>query len=495
MPGGALFADFSKQHVSPEALEALLGLADEVGVLEAREAMFTGAIVNMSEAQPALHTALRADPNTPVMVDGRDVSVDVQAERERTYAFARDVRSGIAHASDGRPFTHVLNIGIGGSDLGPALAYRAWLSTREPDLTCRFVSNLDPVTMQAVLAQLDPARTLVVMCTKSFTTAETLANFAEAQSWLAAALGPAAVATHSVIVTARPDKAAGAIARQTFLSWGWVGGRYSIASSMNLVNAIAFGPEMIDEFLGGMRAMDDHFRNTEPQRNAPLLMGLINLWNRSLLGRQSRSMIVYHDALAGVVDYVQQLEMESNGKSVTQDGSPVATDSAPIVWGGVGTNAQHAFMQLLHQGTTVVPVDFIGVVHTTAKNRAPHDELIANMFAQAEALAFGRDAASIRQTGVSEAGISHRVTPGNRPSTTMLLSSLSPATLGALIALYEHAVFTHGVVLGINSFDQWGVELGKQLAIAVMRDLERDTGDEVRDPSTSALMRWYRQHR
>ena len=497
LPNGAMVADFSKQHITPEVLKALLAFAADVDVSGVRDAMFAGEVINTTEAQPALHTALRAHATDRVMVKGTDVVVEVRAERERLAAFARDVRSGIAHAADGRPFTHVLNIGIGGSDLGPALAYTAWSTSRKPDLVCRFVSNVDPVSLEATLAALDPARTLVVMCSKSFSTAETVANCRDAQAWLSRSLGAESVAAHSVVVTAQPDRVAATslVARQTFMSWNWVGGRYSVASSMNLVNAIAFGPDVVDEFLDGMQSMDAHFRLAEPHRNAPLLMALINLWNRSLLARPTRAMLVYQDALAGFVDYVQQLEMESNGKSVRQDGEPVATDTAPIVWGGVGTNAQHAFMQLVHQGTTVVPVDFIGVAHTSARNVARHDELVANMFAQAEALAFGRDAEAVQRSGVDAAEARHRVAPGNRPSTTILLSSLSPCTLGALIALYEHAVVAHGALLGINSFDQWGVELGKHLASGVLGDLGQPDSARPRDASTSRLMQWYRTHR
>jgi glucose-6-phosphate isomerase len=497
LPNGAMVVDFSKQHVTPDVLEALLTYADEAGVADARDAMFAGGIVNLTEAQPALHTALRARATERVMIDGSDVVAEVHAERERLAAFARDVRSGITHAADGRPFTHVLNIGIGGSDLGPALAYAAWSASRKPDLECRFVSNVDPVSLEATLDALDPARTLVVMCSKSFSTAETVANCRDVQAWLAAALGSESVATHSVVVTAQPSRVAATalVARCTFASWKWVGGRYSISSSMNLANAIAFGPEVIDEFLDGMNAMDAHFRSAEPRRNAPLLLALINLWNRALLGRPTRAMLVYQDALAGFVDYIQQLEMESNGKSVRRDGGSVTVDTAPIVWGGVGTNAQHAFMQLVHQGTTVVPVDFIGVAHTSARNAARHDELIANMFAQAEALAFGRDEAAVRRSGVDAAAAPHRVAPGNRPSTTILVSSLSPSTLGASIALYEHAVFAYGVLLDINSFDQWGVELGKHLANSVIEDLGRTDVVASHDASTTRLLQWYRQHR
>lgn len=497
LPSGALFVDFSKQHVTPEVLDALIDLAAETGVAARRDAMFGGEPVNTTERRPALHTAMRAPEGSRVQVDGRDVIESVHREREDAHAFARDVRSGIVHASDGRPFTQVLNIGIGGSDLGPALAHAAWSTLREADLECRFVSNVDPVSLERTLATLDPARTLVVMCSKSFGTAETVANCRDAQSWLEAALGRGAVARHCVVVSAMPERAveAGLVARRSFESWQWVGGRYSVSSAMNLINAIAFGPEAIDEFLDGMRAVDEHFRTAEPRRNLPILMGLINVWNRSLLGRATRALVVYQDALRGLVEYVQQLEMESNGKSVLLDGSPTTVETAPIVWGGVGTNAQHAFMQLVHQGTSVVPVDFIGVASASGHNAARHDELVANMLAQAEALAFGRSADEVRAAGVDESVVAHRVAPGNRPSTTVFLSSLRPSTLGALIALHEHAVMVQGAVLGINSFDQWGVELGKQLAVRVMADLGRGDGGSTRDPSTTALMQWYVAHR
>lgn len=497
VPAGALLVDFSKQHVTPNVVDALLDLAAEAGVAARRDAMFDGRPINNTEHQPALHTAMRAPEGSRVEVDGRDVVESVRRERDDAHAFARDVRSGIIHASDGRPFTQVLNVGIGGSDLGPALAHDAWSSFREPDLECRFVSNVDPVSLERTLASLDPARTLVVMCSKSFGTAETVANCSDVQAWLGNALGRDAVAQHCVVVSAMPARAAeaGLVARRSFESWQWVGGRYSVSSAMNLVNAIAFGPEAVDEFLEGMRTIDEHFRTVEPRRNMPMLMGLINVWNRSVLGRGSRALVVYQDALRGFVEYVQQLEMESNGKSVLLDGSPATVETAPIVWGGVGTNAQHAFMQLVHQGTSVVPVDFIGVASTAARNTARHDELVANMLAQAEALAFGRNAEAVRATGADESIVAHRVAPGNRPSTTVFLSSLRPSTLGALIALHEHAVMVQGAVLGVNSFDQWGVELGKQLATEVVADLRRSDGTVTRDPSTVALMRWYDAHR
>lgn len=497
VPAGALFVDFSKQHVTQDVVDALLDLAAEAGVATRRDAMFDGEAVNTTECQPALHTAMRALAGSRVEVDGRDVVESVRRDREGAHAFARDVRSGIIHASDGRPFTHVLNVGIGGSDLGSALVHEAWSTLREPDLECRFVSNVDPISLERTLATLDPARTLVVMCSKSFGTAETVANCSDVQSWLEAALGRGAVAQHCVVVSARPERAveAGLMARRSFESWQWVGGRYSVSSAMNLVNAIAFGPEAIEEFLDGMRAVDEHFRTAEPRRNLPMLMGLINVWNRSLLGRATRALVVYEDALRGFVEYVQQLEMESNGKSVLLDGSPATVETAPIVWGGVGTNAQHAFMQLVHQGTSVVPVDFVGVAATPARNRARHDELVANMLAQAEALAFGRSAEELRAAGVDEQVVAHRVAPGNRPSTTVFLSSLRPSTLGALIALHEHAVMVQGAVLGINSFDQWGVELGKQLATKVVAGFGRSDSAATRDPSTAMLMQWYDAHR
>jgi glucose-6-phosphate isomerase len=497
VPSGVLLIDLSKQHVTPQVLDALLGLADDTGVAARRDAMFGGEAVNTTEHQPALHTVLRASADERVEVDGRDVVGPVRNGRAEAHAFARDVRSGIVHGSDGRPFTHVLNVGIGGSDLGPALVHSAWSTVMTPDLECRFVSNVDPVTLEHTLEGLDPARTLVVMCSKSFGTAETVANCRDVQSWLAGALGREAVAQHCVVVSAQSDRAvaAGLVSRRAFESWQWVGGRYSVSSAMNLVNAIAFGPEAVDEFLDGMHAVDRHFVTAEPRRNLPMLMGLVNVWNRSLLGRPSRALVVYQDALRGFVEYVQQLEMESNGKSVRLDGTPSAVETAPVVWGGIGTDAQHAFMQLVHQGTTVIPVDFVGVAATSARNTTRHDELVANMLAQAEALAFGRGAGEVSAAGVDHDVVAHRVAPGNRPSTMMFLSSLRPSTLGALIALHEHAVMVQGAVLGINSFDQWGVELGKQLAARVVGDLGRADGAATRDPSTAALMQWYDAHR
>ena len=483
--GQSILVDASKQNVDKEVFCELAGLAMRAAVADARDAMLSGAIVNTSEVQPALHTALRAPRGSRVEVNGVNVVDEVWSVRDQVSALAHDVREGRKLGATGKRITDVVNIGIGGSDLGPALVYSALATTRDPQVRVSFVSNVDPTNVTHVLAGLDPASTIVVVCSKSFSTAETLTNARIAQQWLAESLGPESVAQHTIAVTVDASKvAASGIAASTVLKmWPWVGGRYSVSSAVNVCNAIAFGADTIDQFLGGMRAMDEHFASEPFERNAPMVLGLIGVWNRSFLGRGSHALIPYADALGLFPAYLQQLEMESNGKSVTRDGERIAAETAPVIWGGVGTNSQHAFMQLIHQGTSVVPVTFLGVARPTTSRREEHTALVANMIAQSAALAFGR---------------SHedpaRAMPGNRPSTTILMSALTPATLGALIALFEHVVFVQGCVWGINSFDQWGVELGKKLAHEVAAELASGVPGASRDASSVQLQKWYLQH-
>jgi len=483
--GQSILIDASKQNVDKEVFCELAGLAMRAAVANARDAMLSGAVVNTSEVQPALHTALRAPRGSRVDVNGVNVVDEVWSVRDKVSALAHDVREGRRVGATGKRITDVVNIGIGGSDLGPALVYSALSTTRDPQVRVSFVSNVDPTNVTHVLAALDPASTLVVVCSKSFSTAETLANARIAQQWLADALGREAVAHHTIAVTVDASKvAASGIAASTVLSmWSWVGGRYSVSSAVNVCNAIAFGADAIDQFLGGMRAMDEHFATEPFERNAPMVLGLIGVWNRSFLGRGSHAMVPYSDALSLFPAYLQQLEMESNGKSVSGDGEVIETETAPVIWGGVGTNAQHAFMQLIHQGTSTVPVTFVGVARPTTVRHEEHTALVANMIAQSAALAFGR---------------SHedpaRAMAGNRPSTTILLSALTPSTLGALIALFEHVVFVQGCVWGINSFDQWGVELGKKLAHEVAAELASGSPGASRDASSIQLQKWYLQH-
>ena len=483
--GQSILIDASKQNVDKEVFCELAGLAAMARVADARDAMLSGAIVNTSEVQPALHTALRAPRGSKVVVNGVNVVDEVWAVRDAVTGFAHDVRDGRFLGSTGKRITDVVNIGIGGSDLGPVLVYSAVSTISAPQVRVSFVSNVDPTNVTQVLGGLDPATTIIIVCSKSFTTAETLANARIAQRWLADALGADAVAHHTVAVTVDESKvaSAGIAASRVLKMWSWVGGRYSVSSAVNVCNAIAFGADAMDQFLGGMRAMDEHFAREPFERNAPMILGLVGVWNRSLLGRGSHAIIPYADSLGLLPSYLQQLEMESNGKAVTRDGEALTTESSPVIWGGVGTNAQHAFMQLLHQGTSVVPVTFVGVARSNTVHHAEHAALIANMIAQAAALAFGN---------------SHddpaREMPGNRPSTTIVLSALTPSTLGALIALFEHVVFVQGCVWGINSFDQWGVELGKKLAHEVATELAAGASGASRDASSAQLQNWYLRH-
>ena len=481
----AVLVDFSKQNVDEHAVQCLIAVAEQAGVEQKRNDMFEGVVINGTEQQPALHTALRGPLETSVNVNGLDVMEEILRVRARVNEFAESVRAGRITSATGKKFQSVINVGIGGSDLGPTLVFETLSSSIAPAVSAHFVSNIDPTEVRSVLRKCNPETTLVVLCSKSFSTAETLSNGRIIAGWISDAVGAKNVSKHFVVVSVFPEKAesAGLPADYAFPMWPWVGGRYSISSAANLVNVIAFGSNAYDSMLSGMRSMDEHFLTTPLRRNAPVLMGLLNVWNRSILGRETRAMIAYSTALKSFANYVQQLEMESNGKRVTVDGAPVSMPTSPIVWGGVGTNAQHAYMQLLHQGTSVVPADFIGVAATPTHDCEAHDALVANLFAQTQALAFGN------------ATDPHRTLPGNRPSTTLMLSSLSPRTLGALIALYEHSVFVQGCVFGINSFDQWGVELGKKLANEVSAQISAPSETVGADASTAKLVQWYKIHR
>jgi glucose-6-phosphate isomerase len=481
----AMFIDFSKQNVDDHAVQSLIAVAEQAGVEQKRNDMFEGVVVNGTEHQPALHTALRAPEETSVNVNGVDVMEEVLRVRAQVNEFAESVRAGRITGATGKKFQSVINVGIGGSDLGPTLVYEALSSSSTPAVQVHFVSNIDPAEVRSVLRECNPETTLVVLCSKSFSTAETLSNGRIIADWISDSVGATNVSKHLAVVSVFPEKAAsmGLAADYIFPMWSWVGGRYSISSAVNLVNVIAFGSSAYNDMLSGMRSMDEHFMTAPLQRNAPVLMGVLNVWNRSMLGRETRAMIAYASALKSFASYVQQLEMESNGKRVTADGNPVSLPTSPIVWGGVGTNAQHAYMQLLHQGTSVVPADFIGVAATPTHDDEVHDALVANLFAQTQALAFGNETDP------------HRTLPGNRPSTTIMLSSLSPRTLGALIALYEHSVFVQGCVFGVNSFDQWGVELGKKLANEVSAQITAPSQSGGTDASTAKLVQWYKTHR
>jgi glucose-6-phosphate isomerase len=485
---GSLRADWSKNLVDDTVMQALFAVARAAGVAEHRDAMFRGDRINNTEQRPVLHTALRAPIDSQVVVDGTDVVPAVHEVLDRMGAFARRVRTS--------SITDVVNIGIGGSDLGPAMVYLATEAFSKPGLRCHFVSNVDGADISSTLDRLDPAHTLVVVSSKTFTTVETIANATEARRWLVAALGDAAVAEHFVAVsTNAPAVAAfGIDTANMFGFWDWVGGRYSVDSAIGLSLMIAIGPDEFADFLAGFHTIDTHFRTAPFEQNLPVIMAMLGIWYHNVLGAHSKAVLPYSHELRRFTAYLQQLDMESNGKGVRSDGSPVSTTTGAIVWGEPGTNGQHAFYQLLHQGTRLVPVDFIGIARPNHPLVAQHDLLMANLFAQGEALAFGKTFVEVKAEGVPEHQQLHRVFPGNRPSTTLLAEELTPNVVGQLIALYEHIVFVQGVVWGVNSFDQWGVELGKVLANRILPEFDVTTEPE-HDSSTNTLIRWYREHR
>ncbi|MDH5373600.1 MAG: glucose-6-phosphate isomerase, partial [Acidimicrobiia bacterium] len=477
----------------------LVAVARRVGLAEQIEAMFGGEHINITEDRAVLHTALRAARGEEVFVDGRDVMPDVHAVLDRMAVFAEQVRTGSWRGYTGEPIRHIVNIGIGGSDLGPAMAYLALRAYRHPDLDAHFVSNVDPADLASVLAEVDPATTLFIVASKTFTTLETLSNAHRARTWLVEQLGDeAAVARHFVAVSTNADQVAafGIDTANMFEFWDWVGGRYSLTSAIGLSLMIAIGPVAYSEMLSGFRAVDQHLRATPLERNVPVLLGLIGIWYRNLLRFPTYAVLPYSQDLEKFAAYLQQLDMESNGKRVRRDGSSVDLDTGPIVWGAPGTNGQHAFYQLLHQGTTVVPADLIGFIEPTDDQGGQHDLLMGNLFAQAEALAFGKTTDEVASAGVPPDLVPHRTFPGNRPTSMILAPRLTPSVLGQLISLYEHKVLTQGVIWGINSFDQWGVELGKVLASAIVDELTTEAPPALtHDASTNALIRRYRELR
>jgi glucose-6-phosphate isomerase len=477
---GDLRIDYSKQPLDDDLLARLLAQVESAGVTARRDAMFAGARINVTEDRSVLHTALRAPRDAVIEVEGVDVVPDVHAVLDAMAVFAERVRT------DDR-ITDIVNIGIGGSDLGPAMAAEALAAFGHPRLRTHFVSNVDGADVHTTLERLDPASTLFIIASKTFGTIETLTNAHTARSWLVAALGEAAVAGHFVAVSTNADRVAafGIDTTNMFGFWDWVGGRYSVDSAIGLSLMILVGPQAFGEFLAGFRVIDDHFRTAPATANAPILMAMIGIHHSDTLGRDTKAVLPYAQELARFAAYLQQLDMESNGKRVRLDGSPVDGDTGPIVWGEPGTNGQHAFYQLLHQGTRVVPVDFIGFATPNHPHRNHHDLLMSNLFAQAEALAFGRE----------NSAEPHRHFPGDRPSTLILADRLTPSVLGQLIALYEHIVFVQGVVWGINSFDQWGVELGKELANRITPELTDEPNPSLHDASTNAAIAWYRQRR
>ena len=478
---GDLRIDFSKQRIDDRVLEALLDAARQGGVEARRDAMFAGEHINVTEDRAVMHVALRAPRDVEMIVDGNDVVPDVHEVLDRMGEFAERVRV------DDR-ITHIVNIGIGGSDLGPAMASRALAAFGHERIQCSFVSNVDGADIASVLGRSNPASTLFIVASKTFGTIETLTNARTARAWLVDELGEAAVGDHFVAVSSNAERVAefGIDTDNMFGFWDWVGGRYSVDSAIGLSLMIAIGAAGFRDFLDGFRLIDEHFRSTPLAENAPVILAMIGIWNANILGFDTKAVLPYAQEMARFPAYLQQLDMESNGKSVRLDGSRVEANTGPIVWGEPGTNGQHAFYQLIHQGTRIVPVDFIGFATPHNELRDHQDLLVANLIAQSEALAFGR---------ASQPGEPYRNFEGDRPNTVILADELTPAVLGQLIALYEHIVHVQGTMWGINSYDQWGVELGKELANKVTPELTGEPTPEAHDASTNALIAWYRAHR
>jgi glucose-6-phosphate isomerase len=498
--GAGLHLDFSKNRVTDETLLLLGELARERGVAERREAMFAGEHINVSEDRAVLHVALRMPRNRSLIVDGVDVVKEVHETLDRMGEFCERVRSGEWVGHTGKPIRNIVNIGIGGSDLGPVMAYEALRHYSRRELTFRFVSNIDGTDFVESTRDLDPEQTLFIVSSKTFTTLETMTNARSAREWSLAGLGgdEAAVAKHFVAVSTNAEGVAefGIDTDNMFGFWDWVGGRYSMDSAIGLSTMLAIGPARFAELLAGFHAMDEHFRQAPTGENLPLLMGLLAVWYSDFFGAQTYGVFPYDQYLHRFPAYLQQLTMESNGKHVTVDGARVDYDTGAIYWGEPGTNGQHSFYQLIHQGTRLIPCDFIGFLNSLNPLGDHHDFLMSNVFAQGEALAFGKTAEQVRAEGTPEAVVPHRVMEGNRPSNTILAERLDPETLGALVALYEHSVFTQGAVWGIDSFDQWGVELGKVLAQKIIPELQAGAEPKLRhDSSTNALIRRYRDAR
>ena len=494
-----LYMDYSKHRVRSETLERLFALAKACRLNERIEQMFRGDRINVTENRPVLHVALRAPRSASILVDGHNVVEDVHAVLDRMADFAHRVRSGAWTGFTGKRIRTVVNIGIGGSDLGPAMAYEALRFYADRSLSCRFVSNVDGADFYEKTRDLDPAETLFIVASKTFTTLETMTNARTARAWLLKALGDdRAVAKHFVAVSTNAAEVQkfGIDTANMFGFWDWVGGRYSMESAIGLSTMIAVGPERFREMLDGSHQMDEHFRTTPFDRNLPVILGLLGLWYTDFFDAQTIGVMPYSQYLARFPAYLQQLTMESNGKHVTVSGARVNYETGPIFWGEPGTNGQHSFYQLIHQGTRLIPCDFIGFAQPLEDIGNHHDLLMANMFAQTEALAFGKTAEQVKREGVPDALVPAKEFDANRPTTTILAERLTPGTLGALIALYEHAVFTQGVIWDIDSFDQWGVELGKVLALKIAPELTRkEPGRLGHDSSTNALIRRYRSDR
>ncbi len=497
--GAGLYLDYSKNRITDETVRLLLQLARERGVTERRDAMFRGDKINITEQRAVLHVALRAPRDAKILVDGHDVVPDVHQVLDAMAAFAERVRSGTWLGHTGKRIRNVINIGIGGSYLGPEMAYRALRPFSDRSMTFRFVSNVDGADFTEATHDLDAGETLFVVASKTFTTLETMTNAATARKWLIDALGSdAAVAKHFVALSTNTEavRKFGIDTADMFGFWDWVGGRYSMDSAIGLSTMIAIGADGFRDMLAGFRAMDEHFLTTPPERNLPLLMGMLTVWYNNFFGAQTIGVMPYSSHMARFPAYLQQLQMESNGKHVDLQGNVVTVQTGPIIWGEPGTDGQHSFYQLLHQGTKLVPCDFIGFCRPLSPLVDQHDLLMANLFAQAEALAFGKTAEELTAEGSPAFQTPFRVTEGNRPSNTILADALTPHTLGALVSLYEHNVFTQGTIWGIDSYDQWGVELGKVLAQRIIPELDAAAEPKLaHDGSTNALIRRFRARR
>jgi glucose-6-phosphate isomerase len=490
--------DYSKHRVTDEIVGRLLALAGEAGVEQRRDAMFRGEHINSTEDRAVLHVALRMPEDASLIVDGADVVKAVHEVLARMATFAERLRAGEWLGQTGKPITNIVNIGIGGSDLGPVMAYRALRRYSDRGLTVRFVSNVDGTDFAEKTEDLDPEQTLFIVASKTFTTLETMTNAHSARDWLLAGVGgeQAAIAKHFVALSTNAEQVSsfGIDTDNMFGFWDWVGGRYSMDSAIGLSTMIAIGPQAFGEMLAGFHAMDEHFRTAPLERNLPILMGMLSFWYAEFYEAETVAVLPYDQYLERFPAYLQQLTMESNGKHVRLDGTRVAAPTGPIFWGEPGTNGQHSFYQLIHQGTHLIPCDFIAFARSLNPLEDHQDKLVANVFAQAEALAFGKTEDQVRAEGVPEELVPHKEFDGNRPSNVICAERLDPATLGKLVALYEHSVFTQGAIWGINSFDQWGVELGKVLAERIIPELQGD-GELDHDSSTDALIRWYRSHR
>ncbi len=496
--GAGLFLDYSKNRLTEKTLKLLLQLARESDLRARMDAMFSGEKINLTENRAVLHVALRAPGDATILVDGKNVVPEVQAVLDKMSAFSNRVRAGEWRGHSGKPILNVINIGIGGSDLGPVMAYEALRHYSNRGMTFRFVSNVDGIDFVEAVHGLDPAETLFIVSSKTFTTLETMTNAETARSWLLNGLGgdKTAVAKHFVAVSTNAEKvsAFGIDTANMFGFWDWVGGRYSMDSAIGLSTMLAIGPDHFRAMLHGFHQMDEHFRTAPFEKNLPVLMGLLALWYTDFFDAQTIAVLPYEQYLKRFPAYLQQLTMESNGKSVTLEGRRVNYDTGPIFWGEPGTNGQHSFYQLIHQGTRLIPCDFIAFGHALTPLGRHHDMLLANVFAQAEALAFGKTPDQVKAEGTPDWLVPHRVFEGNRPSNTILAQRLTPEILGALVALYEHSVFTQGIIWNINSFDQWGVELGKALAQRIIPELESDAEPKLKhDTSTNNLIRRYRK--